>query len=187
MEGLWWQVNQTAEYSTAGGVVGLGMRPLRMFAPFMAVGAALFAVAAIFLLAQGGAGVVIIAEGAPGTAITMPGATNGSLDVYAATRPGQPIPDVKCDLMTTTRARANQTYGRLSVTSKGMTLHPVWAVTSGWRAGDTLTCTGTGFETVTLGRNNGLTHLLQGLVAAFVAVGSGIFAIIGFASRRRMG
>lgn len=100
------------------------------------------------------------------------------------TRPGQPVPDTECDLATSTDAFANQTYTGLSVTSKGRSLRPVWGVAPGWRAGDTLTCTG--FEGVVLGKNAGMTSLLQGLLAAFVAVGAGTMGLVGFAIRRRM-
>ncbi len=162
-------------------------RPLRMYAPFSAAGAVLFAVASVWLLAHSGAGVVVFAEGRPGTAITMPATAAGeSVVVYAVTKPGQPVPDTECDLATSTDAFANQTYTGLSVTWKGRSLRPVWGVAPGWRAGDSLTCTGTGFEGVVLGKNAGLTSLLQGLLAAFVAVGAGIMGLIGFAIRRRM-
>jgi hypothetical protein len=60
-----------------------------------------------------------------------------------------------------------------------------------WVPGDALNCshtkasTSTEAETLVLGRNCGLTHLLQGLLAAGTAMGSGLIALIGFASRRR--
>jgi len=41
-----------------------------------------------------------------------------------------------------------------------------------------------GFQAVVLGHNSGLTHLLQGLLCGFVAVGAGTMGLIGFAIRR---
>jgi hypothetical protein len=168
-------------------LVNLGTRPLRTYAPLMAVGAAVFAVAAILLLVQSGAGVDTFALGRPGTAISMPAvADGGEVVIYAVTTtPGEHVPDVECKLATGTHAFANFTYTGLSVTSGGRTLNPVAHVTPGWRPGDTVTCTSTSSEALVLGRNTGLTHLLQGLLCAFVALGAGTMALVGYRLPRR--
>jgi hypothetical protein len=160
------------------------MRPLRMFAPFMAVGAVAFAAAAVWLLSQSGGAVVTFAEGRPGTSITIPSAATDPLVIYGTTSAGQSPPDMQCKLTTTTGAFVATDFGA-STTLQGRTLHPLGKVTSGWRTGDTVTCTGTGVETVVLGQDSGRIHLLQGLLCGFVAFGAAIMAVLGFASRRR--
>jgi len=155
-----------------------------MYAPFMTAGAVLFAVAAIILLAQGGAGVTVFAEGPAGTTITIPASATEPLNIYAVTIPGAPPLDVECETGPTSDARVGINYGP-SAKHNGRTLDPVGDLTSSWRVGDTFTCTGAGFEAVVLGHNDGLTHLLQGLLAAFGAVGAGTLGLLGFAIRRR--
>jgi hypothetical protein len=150
----------------------------------MAAGSAIFAVAAIFLLAQGGAGVTTFAEGRAGTTITIPATATKPLDIYAVTIAGAQPLDVECRTGPTSHALVGIHYG-LSARHNGRTLEPVRVLTSAWRVGDTFTCTGTGFEAVVLGHNDGLTHLLQGLLAAFGAVGAGTMGLLGFAIRRR--
>lgn len=173
-------------------VVDLGTRPARKYAPFMATGSAMFAIAAVILLAQSGSGVDVLTEGRAGTAIIMPNvAPRTGVTVYAVTKPGQPYPEVDCTLETSTRAYAIFEVSALKASSKGRTLTSVATVGDGWASGDTLTCshtedsTSTEAETLVIGRNTGLTHLLQGLLAAGTALGSGLLALIGFASRRR--
>jgi hypothetical protein len=155
-----------------------------MYATFMTVGAAVFAVAAVFLLTQSGAGVTTFAEGRAGTAISIPAKATEPLIIYAVDIPGAPPLNVDCKMGSTSDARVGLEYG-VSPKDNGRTLDPVRDVTSGWRVGDTFTCTGTGFEEVVLGHNDGLTHLLQGLLAAFGAVGAGTLGLLGFAIRRR--
>jgi len=173
-------------------LVDRGTRPLRRFAPFMATGSAMFAVAAAVLLAQSGSGVDTFAEGRAGTAIRMPAAAAGAeVTVYAVTGPGQPYPELDCTLATSTREYARFKVSTLKASSKGRTLTSVATVGGGWAPGDTLTCshtehsTSTEAETLVIGRNSGLTHLLQGLLAGGVALGSGLFALVGFTLRRR--
>jgi hypothetical protein len=43
-----------------------------------------------------------------------------------------------------------------------------------------------GVKALVLGRNVGMTYLLQGLLATFVAIRSGVIALIGWASRRKL-
>jgi len=181
---MWWRVNQQTGLSTAGRVAELGTRPLRMFAPFMALGAIVFAVVAVWLLSQSGGGVVTFAAGRPGAAITIPAAATDPLVIYGTTSTGQSPPDVPCKLMTATGAFVAMDLGP-AVTSKGLLLHPLGQITSGWRTGDSVTCSGTGLETVTIGHDSGSRPLLAGLLTGFVAVGSGSMALLGFASRRR--
>jgi hypothetical protein len=84
----------------------------------------------------------------------------------------------------TSDARVGINHG-LSAKHNGRTLEPVRDLTSSWRVGDTFNCTGTGFKAVVLGHNDGLTYLLQGLLATFGAVGAGTLGLLGFAIRRR--
>lgn len=182
---MWREVNETARSPAVGtrGLVDLVTRPLRMYAPFMTAGAALFAVAAIVLLAQTGAGMQTFVEGLPGSPFAIPATATDPLVIYAVTAPDAPIPEAQCSTGKTSEARVGLNFGS-SVQHDGRTLQPVGELTSAWRGGDTLTCTGTGFEAVILGHNNGLTHLLQGLMAAFVALGAGTMGLVGFAIRR---
>lgn len=182
---LWREVSRQTGYGTTRGVLGLGMRPLRIFAPFMLVGSVCSALVAIWLLAHSWGGVVIIAEGRSGTAITMPAANTDELVVYAVLAQGRPRPDVTCELKTTSSASVGMNFGLISPTSKGRSLKPVAKVFAGWNNGDSLTCTGDGVKAFVLGHNAGLTYLLQGLLAAFVAFGAGTMGLVGFAIRRR--
>lgn len=186
LEGLCGTVSPQNGAGATSRLVDLGTRPLRRYAPFMAGGSAMFGVAAIILLAQSGSGVNVFAEGRTGTAMSMPaGAASGDVVVYAVTKAGQPYPEVDCKLATSTHAYANFKISILTASSKGRTLKPVATVGSGYHTGDTLTCTSTETLTLVIGRNSGMTHLLQGLLAAGTALGSGLFALVGFAVRRR--
>ena len=176
-------MNQYSGQGPASTVIELAARPLRIYAPFMLVGAVCSAVVALWLLAHSWSGVDISAEGLPGTAITMPAVTGHDLEVYAVRPPG-PRPDVTCNLTTTSSSWVGMNFGMISPKSDGRVLEPVAKVFSGWHKGDTLTCTGDGVKTVVLGRNVGLTYLLQGLMATFLALGSGLFALVGFSIRR---
>jgi hypothetical protein len=177
-------VSQPARPGAAGRLIELGVRPARIFAPFMLVGSVCFAISAVWLLAHSLVGVTVLAEGPPGTAITMPAARSDDLQVWAV-RPAAPRPDVTCKLATTSAAWVGMNFSPISPTSNGRVLEPVAKVLSGWNSGDTLTCTGDNVQTIVLGHNSGLTYLIQGLMATFVALGSGIMALIGFVSRRR--
>ncbi len=159
-------------------------RPLRMYAPFMTAGAVVFALAAVFLFVQSSAGVAVFAEGRAGTPITIPAAASEPLIVYAITTPGAAPLDLECEMGATSHALMGIHFG-LSARHNGRTLEPVRSLTSSWRVGDTFTCTGNGFEALAIGHNTGLTRLLQGLLAAFVAVGAAIMGTLGFAVRRR--
>lgn len=182
---LRWEVSQQSGPGPTDRLVDMVMRPLRTFAPFMLVGSVCSALVAAWLLAHSWAGVVIVAESPPGTSITMPAANTDTLVVYAVLTAGQPRPDVSCELATTSSAWVGMNFDLISPTSRGRTLEPVAKVFAGWHNGDKLTCTGDGVKTFVLGHNAGLTYLLQGLLGAFLAIGSGTFAFIGFASRRR--
>jgi hypothetical protein len=183
MEGLWSEVNQRERTGPATGLIALVARPLRVFAPFLTVGAAGCAVAAIFLLAQSGAGVQAFAEGRPGTAFTIPTTASEPLNIYAVDTPGGPPLDLECEMGPTSDALVGIHNG-FAAKHNGRTLKPVANLTSAWRPGDTVTCTGQGFETVVLGHNDGLTHLLQGLLATIGAIGAGTMGLAGFAIRR---
>ena len=150
----------------------------------MTVGAAASSMVAIFLLAQSGGGLTTFAEGKAGTAISIPATATEPLIIYAVDIPGAPSWDVDCKMGPTSDARVGLEYGQ-SPKDKGRTLHAARSVGSGWRVGDTFTCTGTGFEDVVLGHNDGLTHLLQGLLAAFLAVGAGTLGLLGLVIRQR--
>jgi hypothetical protein len=177
---------QTGTTAPTGGPFELVARPLRMYAAFMTVGAAVAAVVAVFLLAQSGAGVTTFAEGKAGTAITVPAGASEPLIIYAVDIPGGPPLNVECKMGSASEAWVGLDYGQ-SPKDHGRTLHAVRSVSSHWRVGDTFTCTGTGFEEVVLGHNDGLTHLLQGLLAAFLAVGAGTLGLLGrMAIRRRL-
>jgi hypothetical protein len=154
-----------------------------MFAPFMTLGAAVFAVAAVFLLAQSGAGMQTFAEGRPGTPFAIPASAVDPLVIYAVTAPDAPVPEAECVTGKTSEARVGLNYGGSS-TDRGRTLQPVGELTFGWKGGDTVTCTGPGFTAVVLGHNDGLTHLLQGVLAAVGALGAGTMGLVGFALRR---
>ena len=160
-------------------------RPFRKGAPFMATGSLMFAVTAVFLFAQPGSGVVVFAKGLPGTVITIPANAVNPLVVYAVTPPGAPVPNTECEMVTISTASVPFSLG-MSATYKGQTLQPVAEVSSGWRVGDTLKCTGTDSQGVVLGHNDGLTHLLQGLGATATSILGGLFALIGFTLRRRL-
>jgi hypothetical protein len=54
-----------------------------------------------------------------------------------------------------------------------------------WRGGDTPTCTGASFQAAILGHDDGLSHLLQSLLAAGAATVAGFFALVGFSIRHR--
>jgi hypothetical protein len=116
----------------------------------------------------------------------MPAVRGNPLVVYAVVHPGQPTPDVTCELSATSSSWVglNLDYSLVTPESKGRVLKAVAEVHSGWNNGDTLTCTGDGVTTFVLGRNAGRTYQLQGLLVAFLAFGSGVIALIGFASRR---
>jgi hypothetical protein len=176
-------VTQQTQPGTTRSLGGQVSQLFRRGALFMATGSAVFAIGAVFLLSQSGAGVVTFAEGRAGTAITIPATATNPLVVFAVPAPGALPLDVECTTGVSSDARVGLNYGP-SARLNGRTLRPVGELTSSWRAGDTLTCTGTGFESVVLGHNSGLTHLLQGLLAVFAAVGAGLFAVIGFALRR---
>lgn len=177
-------MSQPARPGAASQLIELGVRPARIFAPVMLVGSVGFAIAAVWLLAHSFVGVTVLAEGPPGTAITMPAARSADLDIWAV-RPAGPRPDVTCKLATTSSSLVGMNFSPVSPTSRGRVLEPVADVRSGWNQGDTLTCTGDNVQTIVLGHNSGLTYLIQGLMATFVALGSGIMALIGFVSRRR--
>jgi uncharacterized Zn-binding protein involved in type VI secretion len=181
---LWWEVSQPARPGAASQLIELGVRPARIFAPVMLVGSVCFAIAAVWLLAHSLVGVTVLAEGPPGTAITMPAARSDDLEIWAV-RPAGPRPDVTCTLATTSSSWVGMNFSPVTPTSKGRVLEAVADVRSGWNQGDTLTCTGDNVQTIVLGHNSGLTYLIQGLMATFVALGSAIMALIGFASRRR--
>lgn len=119
-------------------------------------------------------------------AITMPAASSDDLQVWTV-RPAGPRPDVVCELATTSSSWVGTNFSSTSPKSNGRVLMPAAKVYSGWNKGDTLTCTGDGVQAFVLGLNSGLTYLLQGLMATFLAIGSGTLALIGFASRRRRG
>ena len=150
----------------------------------MATGSVGFAVAAVVLLGQGGAGVVTFAEGPAGTAIAIPANAVDPLVIYAVTSSDAPVPDVKCTMATTSAARVGLNLGPSAI-HDGRTLQPVGEVSSHWRGGDTLTCTGADFHgALVLGHDDGLTHLLQGLLAAGAAILGALFALVGFTIQR---
>lgn len=140
----------------------------------------MFAVGAIFLLAQSGAGVTTFAEGRAGTVMTIPATASNPLVIYAIPTTG-PL-EMDCHIGAASAALVGPNFG-MSATRDGQTLKPRQDLTS-WRAGDTFTCTGTGFQQLVLGHNDGLTHLLQGLLAAAGAVGGSTLGLLGFAARR---
>jgi hypothetical protein len=174
----------------AGGVVEVATRPARKYASIMLVGSICSAIVAVWLLAHSWAGVVVSAEGLPGQAISMPAVSSEDLDIYAVRAPrvnGRSRGDVVCTLTTTSRSSVGMNFSTVSPESNGRVLEAVADVSSGWHKGDTLTCTGEGVKALVLGRNVGMTYLLQGLLATFLAFGSGIIALIGWASRRSAG
>ena len=179
-------MSQPPRHGPASQLIELGVRPARIFAPVMLVGSVCAAIAAVWLLAHSFVGVTVLAEGRPGTAITMPAARSDDLDIWAV-RPAGPRPDVTCKLATTSSSLVGMNFSPVSPTSQGRVLEAVADVRSGWNQGDTLTCTGDNVQTIVLGHNSGLTYLIQGLMATFLAIGSGTLALIGFASRRRRG
>jgi len=161
-----------------------------MYASIMLAGCICSAIVAIWLLAHSWAGVVISAEGRPGQAIIMPAVSTEDLDIYAVRTPrvpGHSRGDVTCTLTTTSHSSVGMNFSTVNPESNGRVLEPVADVSSGWHKGDSLTCTGEGVKALVLGRNAGMTYLLQGLLATFVATGSGVIALIGWASRRRAG
>jgi hypothetical protein len=117
--------------------------------------------------------------------MTIPATASEPLNIYAVTTPGGPPLDLECEMGPTSDALVGIHYG-FSAKHNGRTLQPVANLTSSWRPGDTVTCTGAGFETVVLGHNDGLTHLLQGLLAMFGAIGASAMALAGFAIRRHL-
>lgn len=149
----------------------------------MLAGSVCSALVAVWFLAHSWAGVVVVAEGPPGTAITMPAVNSGQLEVYAVRTPGRPKTDVTCKLTTTGAGWVGMNLSRASPKSNGRVLDPVAKVNSGWHKGDTLACTGDGVETLVLGHNDGMSSLLKGLLAGFLALGSGVLALVGFVSR----
>jgi hypothetical protein len=168
----------------AGALIERVSGMFRRSAPFMATGAVGFAVAAAVLLGQGGAGVQVFAEGPAGTAIAIPAKAVDPVVIYAVTSQGAPVPDVDCTMATTSEARVGLNLGP-SARHNGRTLQPVGEVTSQWRGGDTLTCTGADFHgALVLGHDDGLTHLLQGLLCTGAAILGALFAIVGFTIRR---
>jgi hypothetical protein len=152
----------------------------------MLVASVCSALVAVWFLAHSWAGVVVMAEGPPGTAITMPAVNSGKLDVYAVRTPGQPKTDVACTLTTTGSGWVGMNLSSVSPKSNGRVLDPVAKVVSGWHKGDTLTCTGDGVKTLVLGHDSGMSSLLKGLLAGFLALGSGVIALVGFSSRRHV-
>jgi hypothetical protein len=176
-------VNQQGGEGPAGVAIELAARPARMYAPIMLAACVCSALVAVWFLAHSWAEVVVMAEGPPGTAITMPAVNSGNLDVFAVRTPGQPKTDVTCKLTTTGSGWVGMNLSTVSPKSNGRVLDPVAEVNSGWHKGDTLTCTGDGVQTLVLGHNAGMTSLLEGLLAGFLALGSGVIALVGFVSR----
>ncbi|HYO20453.1 MAG TPA: hypothetical protein VES02_17510 [Dermatophilaceae bacterium] len=150
----------------------------------MLAGSACSALVAVWFLAHSWTGVAVMAEGPPGTEITMPAVNTGQLDVWAVRTPGQRKTDVTCKLTTTGYGFVDMYISTVSPKSNGRVLDPAAKVRSGWHKGDTIRCTGDGVETLVLGHNDGLDSLLKGLLAGFLALGSGTIGLIGFASQR---
>jgi hypothetical protein len=170
--------------------VEAGARPLRMYAVVALALAAAFAVATVICgLSIARTGTTVLGQGGPGEAITLSTAkATGGLHVLAATTGGASTTTAdSCRLSDDgSRALVTSDFSLSGSTSYGgRSYRPFVSIGSGWRGGDTLTCTGPHLESVLVVRQDRLPRIALTALLGFVAVGSGVFGLVGLAFRQR--
>ena len=168
-----------------GQAVADPLRPLRIFAPVMAVLAPLFLLAALGLgLSALSAEPDKIATGKGGS-LVLPDGTPRELTVYGATADGSaPLGSgsVDCTLTSQSTARIFTGYQRGSATVDGEALDAVAKVDGPWAGGDTVSCPGLDRLAALAGQRPGARLVMAGL-AVLVGLGAVAFAVLGFRSR----
>lgn len=159
--------------------VDLGTRPLRIFAPLLALGGVVMIGFGIYFLATFDTSTKIVAEGASGSSIEVPYWSGRDLAVWAHTSSGEALTKGSCEAGGT----------------EDVVLHDVWwhgldesaiSGVEGERSGSVvLTCTTAQPSTITVGYEPGPARLIQGGGAIVIGLGALLMAGIGFLLRRR--
>ena len=170
----------------------LGLRPLRLFAVMMAIGCLAAAAATVVTATLAARAQVVVVGLAPaGQAITLSTTRATGALVVLASRPG----DVSADTTDTcslsgARHAAKISYsgvGGPTLQRDGAVLRRLAAVSSGWRDGERLTCSGPHLSQVAVVKDARRGLLLRAGLFAFVTLGAGLLAVLGFMARRRAG
>jgi hypothetical protein len=170
--------------------VEAGARPLRIYAVVSLVMSAVFVVATVICaLSISRTGTTVMGQGAPGQAITLStDKGTGGLKVLAATAAGASTTTAdSCRLSGGgSRALVSSDFSLSGATSyAGRSYAPFVAIGSGWRGGDTVTCTGPHLQALLIVRQDRLPRIALTALLALIAVGSGVFGLVGLALRRR--
>lgn len=158
--------------------VDLGTRPLRIFAPLLALGGLVMIGFGIYFLATYDSSTRIVAEGASGSSIEVPYWTE-DLAVWAHTGSGEVVTTGSCETDATDE-----------VLLEGLLLHNVddtaiSAIEEDRSGAVVLTCTTAQPTTITVGYEPGPDRLIQGGGAIVIGLGALLMAGIGFLLRRR--
>lgn len=164
-------------------------RPLRVYAPIMAVAGPLFLAAAIVLaLSAFGAERTVVASADGPRAVLEAGRVKGAPDlkVYALIPPGgRPIDD--CAVETSGSSKAfDKLYGGGSYVVAGEPLPQVAEVTGGWDDGDAVTCP-RAIRLVAVAGGGAAGRLIPAGLALAVGVGATAMGVTGLRMRRSAG
>lgn len=160
--------------------VDLGTRPLRIFAPLLALGGLVMIGFGIYFLATYDSSTKIVAEGASGSSIEVPYWSGRDLAVWAHTSSGEAVTKGSCEVDGTEE----------EVLLDGWQLHRIderaISGVEGERSGAVqLSCTTAQPTTITVGYEPGPARLIQGGGAIVIGLGALLMAGIGFLLRRR--
>ncbi len=158
---------------------------LRRFAPFSALSAAAFLLAALVLALTAGAAERTVHGAADGPTVVLSGSRGPAVTLFGTVEGGQrPSGTLDCALTTSSRARADGGYSNDRYDDDGRTLYGLGEVRPGWDDGDSVTCAGAERIVAVSGSGPGLRLAAAGL-CAFVGAVALLFALLGLRARRR--
>lgn len=174
----------------SGGLLELGLRPLRLFAPVMVVAFVACAVATAVTAASAATSrPTVVGSGRPGEAITLSAdRASGGLVVLTARPDDASTTTADTCSLSDPRHRAKVTYsgvGGPTLTRDGATYRRFAAVKQGWIDGETLTCTGPHLQDVLVVEHDRPARLAFTGLLAFMTLGTGVMALLGLRLRRR--
>lgn len=158
--------------------IDLGTRPLRIFAPLLALGGVVMIGFGIYFLATLETGTKIVAEGASGSSIEVPFVGGRELDIWARNDSGQAISKGSCQV-----EGPDEVW--IDTIPLGAAPDSIGSIIGDRSPEDVLTCTTAQPTTITVGYEPGPARLIQGGGAIVIGLGALLMAGIGFLLRRR--
>ena len=156
--------------------------PLRVFAPVLALGCALFTAAAVVLgVAALRSGDEVLAT-ASGSSLVLP--RGGRVAIYATTADGRSPQRYECDVLGGPAALASPSFSGSTTTIGGRTYRKISETSTRTPSGSTVSCRSSDITGLAVVQKTGQTRALMAGLAAFVAVGSGLMSLVGWRLRR---